>query len=190
MNSALLKMSPDILTASGTYFNFLKPEESAFTIEDVAHALAHICRFTGHCREFYSVAQHSVLVSYHVPPEHRLAALLHDAAEAFVGDVASPLKQLLPEYRAIERGVEQVVLTRFGVDPVLPPCVKEADLRALLTERHYLMPYHDSDWDCTKGLHVFGERITPVAPPVAKAMFLRRYNEIRLFGDAKEGGEA
>jgi hypothetical protein len=133
-------MKPEILTVTGDYFNFLQPRLRALSIVDIARALSRICRFTGHTTEFYSVAQHSVFVSHLVPKEHALAALLHDASEAYLGDVSSPLKQLLPDYRAIEAGVEREIAAEFGFHYPLHPCIKDADLCMLATERRDLMP--------------------------------------------------
>lgn len=180
MNDQQLSMNPDILTCGGHYFDFMKPEQCQVDIATIAHALAHICRFTGHVREFYSVAQHSVMVSYLVPPEHALAGLLHDAPEAFIGDVAAPLKQLLPDYKAIEKRVEAAVLGAFGLPAKLPACVKHADLIMLATEQRDLMPAIDHTWTTISGIEPLMMTIKPQTPKQAKVIFLQRFTELTV----------
>lgn len=89
---------PTLMLASGNRFDLLDPEASEFDIFDIAHGLANVCRYAGQCRSFYSVAEHSILVS-EIVPSFAFEALMHDAAEAFIGDITRPLKALLPEYR-------------------------------------------------------------------------------------------
>ncbi|MEN9628609.1 MAG: hypothetical protein RJA10_1836 [Pseudomonadota bacterium] len=176
-------MRTDIQTAAGRYFDLLRPGDNDFGIEEIAHALSHICRFTGHTRQHYSVAQHSWLVSWLVPAEFALHGLLHDAAEAFVGDVSSPLKRQLPVYKVIECDIENTVLGRFGLwgrcSPDSHRAVKQADLVALVTEQRDLMPPRgDGDWSNVDGIEPLPWTIEPLPSFMAKALFLRRFEQL------------
>ncbi len=136
-----------IETGSGLHYHFLAPQPNEITIEDIALALANKCRFSGHT-QFFSVAEHSVCVAYRLPSELRLAGLLHDAAEAYLGDIPSPIKKHLPDYKALEAINEYVIAEKFGVmlTPEQQAEVKLADRRALFTEAHFLLPSHGKDW--------------------------------------------
>lgn len=179
---------PDILTFSGHYFNFLRPDPATIDIEDIAQGLSNVCRFAGQSRRYYSVAQHSVHVAGLVAelgyPHHALAGLLHDAAEAYIGDVTRPLKQLLPDYRQIESRVEAAVFARFGLPAVLQPVVKNADLIMLATEQRDLMAPHDDRWACIYGIAPLSFELQPWSQEYAREVFLQQFQKLR----AQEGG--
>lgn len=127
--------APDwILTYSGKRFSFLDIDPEAIDIGDIATALSNICRFTGHLDQHYSVAQHCVLVSHLVEPHLAFEGLMHDASEAYCGDVSSPLKARLPDYREIEGRVDRAIRAKYGLPLVETPDVKVADLRMLASE--------------------------------------------------------
>lgn len=171
-------MQPSILTSSGRYFDFIRPDLSLFDIHDIAHALSNLCRFTGHVRTFYSVAQHSVGASYAVPPEFAFEALMHDAAEAFVGDVSSPLKHLLPGYREIESRVESAIRARFGLPAEQSVAVKHSDLVMLATEKRDLMPAAGDTWPILRTIRPLAAAIVPLDPGMACHTFLYRFAEL------------
>lgn len=135
-------------TYSGKKVYFLEPERSDIDIVDIAVGLARMPRYSGQIKPFYSVAQHSVLVSQHVSQVGYLpmAGLLHDASEAFMGDICSPLKSVLPDYREIEKRLMSVILTEFGMHYPLPDEVKRIDAQMLATEVRDLAMHRHKDW--------------------------------------------
>lgn len=168
---------PTILTASGDYFSFEDFDGSPIRIGDIAHALSNVCRFGGHCREFYSVAQHSVLVSMIVSPEYALQALLHDGTEAYLGDMVKPLKEMMPQFQAVEDELEAAIFRRFGLPEKMHPSIKEADIVLLATEQRDIMNNNDL-WTWTGKVKPLKEVIVPMTPNVARAYFMNRYKQI------------
>lgn len=176
------RVTPSIMTCGGGLFWFEAPDEYHYHPTVLAKALSKICRYGGHCSEFYSVAQHSVHVSMLVPPEMALHALLHDAAEAFLGDIPTPLKNLLPQYKELEKRVEAAIFRQFKLPATLPPEIKWADLVALQAEKVMLMP--QDQWAVLDGVPVTRMPCGPLAPEAAEHRFLRRFVEIMDQGGA------
>lgn len=166
-------------TYSGEPFYPLDPIPDEVRIEDIAHALANICRFGGHCKFFYSVAQHSLKVSRIVPHGLELQALLHDGAEAFLGDMVKPFKNMMPEFEKAEADVFSVIAGKFGIPKELSPEVKIADRILLATEARDLMRVDHPCWGkWLKGVAPLSDIIRPLSPHIAEAAFIERFNEL------------
>ncbi len=159
-------------------FSLDAPRVEDVHIHDIAHSLAHLCRFNGHTRTFYSVAEHSLRCSQIVEPEFALDALLHDAAEAYLGDVTSPVKAALgPAWSELETRVASVVADAFGLLWPIPRCVHNADQRMLATEvRDLLGPAIDGFAITAPPL--LEPICDPWSPSLAAFQFLNRFLEL------------
>lgn len=169
-------------TYTGIAFWPLDPRPEEVSLMDIAHGLAHQCRYNGHCLSFYSVAQHSVLVSQWLGSHGRFDlavwGLLHDAAEAYVGDVIRPLKRMLPQYAEIEAKVERCIAERFGLELPMPAVIKEADNAVLIAEAESLMAPPPMPWR-ESGVKRWPEgRIVALGPESARAHFLQRCRDL------------
>jgi len=160
------------------------------SIEAVAHSLAMTCRFGGHTREFYSVAEHSVLVSEAIErdfdnPELEYSGLLHDAVEAVLCDMPRPLKPMFASFVAMEAEVETQIMNHFGADwdEDTQKIVKLYDRSACMAEARELMPSGGKDYDIASNPQAvrIAEGITVgcLAPGRATELFLNRYKETR-----------
>lgn len=169
-------MQGNITTFTGRIFNVIEPDPAKVNIVDIGHHLSQLCRFTGATREFYSVAQHSVLASNLVKPQWALQALLHDASEAYLNDIARPVKYAAgfgPAYKELEEIVMVVVAEALGFSWPEHKSVKAADEILLRTEQRDLMPAvrrHAGD--------TLEETIWGWEPKEAEFLFFQRYEEI------------
>lgn len=159
-----------IKTFSGVKFFPLDPRPEEIFIEDIAHALSMICRFTGHVKKYYSVSEHSIRVSRICKPEDKLHALLHDASEAYISDVSRPVKyaEEMAPYRAIEKNLQRCIYKRFGLSEEEPEGVKMADNRMLEIESRDLMCFAKTAFE--------RQILTTLTPEKAEEEFLRNFD--------------
>lgn len=180
MNAITLSQGIELL--NGQMFDFHNPSATDVSIQELAQVLSKICRFAGHVRYFYSVAQHAVNASYIVAPGHEKAALLHDTAEAFTNDIVTPLKAEVPLFKEIEVVIEQDMGSRFGFQYPLSPEVKLADLQMLGIEKDILKPT-GSHWAILDGIeyeHLIPKcNMMPMTPDEACLAFLKRWEEVQ-----------
>jgi 5'-deoxynucleotidase YfbR-like HD superfamily hydrolase len=176
--------SGSIQTVSGRWINPLEPDVAHIDIGDIAQALANTCRFGGHSRRFYSVAQHSTIVSdvcveRGAGAAEALVALLHDAAEAYLVDLPHPIKhrsELGPPFQRAEEGMQEAIAIRFGLGP--PPAdMKSIDRSLLATERRTFTSTLDS-WPELEGFEPLPIEIDPWDPPRARREFLERFERL------------
>lgn len=166
------------LTYTGRQFWPIDPDPQDICIEDIAHHLSLICRFTGAPLFFYSVAQHAVLVS-EITPHEKLQGLLHDSQEAFCADVSRPVKAALPDYAVVEQRLWEAVCERFDLPKEMHPSVKLADDIALITERRDLLAPTSFSWgEHLDSLTPVDGRIVPLCPQDAERLFLNRFHEL------------
>jgi hypothetical protein len=160
---------------SGGLFNPLEPDVELITIDDIARGLANECRYNAQTDPFYSVAQHSIYISNHCSPENALCGLLHDASEAFLSDIPSPLKKR-PEfafYREAEARLQKMIYAKYGINEE-PEEIKKLDIMIWNNEITELFkgqtPTHDNP--------IPGLTIDPWPPDLAYKCFLYRFNDL------------
>lgn len=167
-----------IATYTGKKFYPLDPRVEDVDVNDIIHSLSNLCRFNGHCQGFYTVAQHCVLVSHSCDPKDALWGLLHDASEAYIADIPSPLKRCkeFEMYRKFERQLMNVICAAFDMEPDEPKSVSIADKRILATEARDLTMTEGRGWSIDAEPYEF--HIKPWSSELAKAKFLSRFHEL------------
>jgi len=175
---------PYLQTVSGRFVNPFEPDPEQLDIGDITRALANVCRFGGHCRSFYSVAQHSVIVSELVEQrggdvEDVFAALMHDATEAYLGDMPHPIKHRSPlgaAFKEAEDHLESVLRARFNIKADVPE-IKKAD-RALLATERKAFSGEGWHWPELDGVEPLDMELTAWPADEAARAFAARYAEL------------
>lgn len=166
-----------VQTYTGRRFFPLDPDKNEICIEDIANALGKICRYNGHTSKFYSVAEHSVYVSQNVSEKNAMWGLLHDAAEAYLGDVVSPIKPFLNGYREYEENLMACIAEKFDLCWPMPKEVKQADVAIIGDESFQVMGLKPTTWSQTI-LPPLGIEIVGLDWEASTELFLKRYDEI------------
>lgn len=165
-------------TVSGRIVWPIDPDPASIAIDDIAHSLSQLCRYNGHTRRFYSVAEHSVLISEAVPPCDALWGLLHDASEAYLGDLIRPVKAFVPGFADREAVMLAAIARAFGLaGDTVPASVHDADRRILVDEMAVLLPPFPPHITPPPGPPL-GVMIAGWAPAAAKLRFLDRFAEV------------
>lgn len=164
-------------TYTGKMFFPMDPRPEEIDINDIAGALSKACRYGGHCKHFYSVAEHSVLMSQIAKKDDKLAALLHDASEAYLADIPRPVKPYLENYASIENGIMWAISKKFGFAWPLPPSVKELDNNMLADECQQIMEKIPHRWNMGFGKPM-GVKVQLWAPEQAEAEFLAQFAKL------------
>lgn len=164
-------------TFTGVQFWPLDPHLDEIVIEDIAHALAHNCRYNGHCLRFYSVAEHCVHVSRSVPYHLQLSGLLHDASEAYLADIPRPIKPWLANYADIEKTLEECIAEKYGLIYPWHPLIKVADESILADEQQQNMEHPPANWNLRHP--PLGVTLQFWSPDEAEHEFLKRFRQLR-----------
>lgn len=167
-----------IQTFTGKKFKPFATTKEMIDIHDIAHSLAMQCRFNGHCEQFYSIAEHSWHVSYLVPAQYALDGLLHDAAEAYVGDILKPIKNWFPEYEGMEDHIMYTIANKYGISHKMPDCVRDADVHMLNIEIDQIMKSPPASWRLPTMPHLRQVLTKMWKPKHAKEAFLSRFEEL------------
>ena len=178
---------------SGKYLDLANPRPEDFTLADVARGLSHICRFGGQIGRFYSVAEHSCHCAFLAlmdgrGPSAALACLMHDAAEAFVGDIVKPLKVMLRGYDEVEKSVECTIARKWGIDfDTTAGVVKEIDRSMLIAERRALFSADKAKWTGEDAVKKVQVNIGCWSPDLAMRLFIQQAKELGVSEEVPHG---
>lgn len=174
-----------IQTFTGKAFDLVNIDSNKIDIRDVAHALSNLCRFGGHCKTFYSVAQHSILAANWIKHQGYdknviISALLHDASEAYLVDIPRPIKLMLPDYKILEEKIETAIKYKYKLPIAKHYAIKKIDDILLMTEKRDLMVKGEQDWSYGKGIVPLKNKIVPLISELAKFNFLKMAFELGI----------